>query len=43
LKENASICDDIKQIVKVSVVTIANGNDNETDHIWHSYYFTNKF
>ncbi|CAF1125101.1 unnamed protein product [Adineta steineri] len=28
LKENASICDDIKQIVKVSVVTIANGNDN---------------
>ncbi|CAF1069445.1 unnamed protein product [Adineta steineri] len=28
LKENASICDDIQQIVKVSVVTIANGNDN---------------
>ncbi|CAF1265889.1 unnamed protein product [Adineta steineri] len=28
LKENQSFCDDLKQIIKVSLVTIANGNDN---------------
>ncbi len=28
MKENESFCDDIKQIIKVSLVTIANGNDN---------------
>ncbi|UJR29466.1 hypothetical protein I4U23_010678 [Adineta vaga] len=28
LKDNESFCDDIKQIIKVSLVTIANGNDN---------------
>jgi cadmium resistance protein CadD (predicted permease) len=28
LKEKQSFCDDLKQIMKVSLVTIANGNDN---------------
>ncbi|CAF3889539.1 unnamed protein product [Adineta steineri] len=28
IKENQSFCDDLKQIIKVSLVTIANGNDN---------------